>query len=39
MALVVGSATVATGMSPVVEGGLYADEIFRMVLLLHLSMM
>lgn len=29
MALVVGSATVATGMSPVVEGGLYADEIFQ----------
>lgn len=29
MALVVGQATVATGMSPVVEGGLYADEIFQ----------
>lgn len=29
MALVVGEATVATGMSPVVEGGLYADEIFQ----------
>ena len=29
MALVVGSATVASGMSPVVEGGLYADEIFQ----------
>ena len=29
MALVVGSATVATSMSPVVEGGLYADEIFQ----------
>lgn len=29
MALVVGHATVATGMSPVVEGGLYADEIFQ----------
>lgn len=29
MALVVGKATVATGMSPVVEGGLYADEIFQ----------
>lgn len=29
MALVIGSATVATGMSPVVEGGLYADEIFQ----------
>lgn len=28
MALVVGSATVATGMSPVVEGALYADQIF-----------
>lgn len=28
MALIVGSATVATGMSPVVEGALYADEIF-----------
>lgn len=28
MALVVGSATVATGMSPIVEAGLYADEIF-----------
>lgn len=28
MALVVGSATVATGMSPVVEAGLYADQIF-----------
>jgi len=29
MALVVGQATVATGMSPVVEGGLYADEVFQ----------
>lgn len=29
MALVVGNGTVATGMSPVVEQGLYADEIFR----------
>lgn len=29
MALVVGQATVATGMSPIVEGGLYADEIFQ----------
>lgn len=29
MALVVGQATVATGMSPVVECGLYADEIFQ----------
>lgn len=29
MALVVGNATVATGMSPVVESGLYADEIFQ----------
>ena len=29
MALIVGSATVATGMSPIVEGGLYADEIFQ----------
>lgn len=29
MALVVGSAAVATGMSPIVEGGLYADEIFQ----------
>lgn len=28
MALVVGKATVATGMSPVVEAGLYADKIF-----------
>lgn len=28
MALVVGSATVATGMSPIVEAGLYADAIF-----------
>lgn len=28
MALVVGSATVATGMSPIVEGALYADPIF-----------
>lgn len=28
MALVVGSATVATGMSPIVEGALYADQIF-----------
>ena len=29
MALVVGSATVATAMSPIVEAGLYADEIFK----------
>lgn len=29
MALVIGGATVATGMSPLVEGGLYADEIFQ----------
>lgn len=29
MALVIGAATVATGMSPVVESGLYADEIFQ----------
>ena len=28
MALIVGSATVATGMSPIVEGALYADQIF-----------
>lgn len=28
MALVIGSATVATGMSPIVEAGLYADPIF-----------
>lgn len=28
MALVVGSATVATGMSPIVEAALYADQIF-----------
>lgn len=28
MALLVGSATVASGMSPVVEGALYADEVF-----------
>ena len=28
MALVVGNATVATGMSPIVEAGLYADAIF-----------
>jgi len=29
MALVVGNGTVASGMSPIVEQGLYADEIFR----------
>lgn len=29
MALVVGNATVATAMSPIVEAGLYADEIFK----------
>ena len=29
MALVVNGATVATAMSPIVEAGLYADEIFR----------
>lgn len=29
MALVVGNGSVATGMSPIVEQGLYADEIFR----------
>ena len=29
MALVVGNGSVASGMSPVVEQGLYADEIFR----------
>lgn len=28
MALVIGNATVATGMSPIVEAGLYADSIF-----------
>lgn len=28
MALVVGNATVATGMSPIVEAGLYADSVF-----------
>lgn len=28
MALVVGNATVATGMSPIVEAGLYADPVF-----------
>ena len=29
MALVVNGATVATAMSPIVEAGLYADEIFK----------
>lgn len=29
MSLIEGQVTVATGMSPVIEGGLYADEIFR----------
>lgn len=28
MALIIGNATVATGMSPIVEAGLYADSIF-----------
>ncbi len=28
MALVIGNATVATGMSPIVEAGLYADSVF-----------
>lgn len=28
MALIVGNATVATGMSPIVEAGLYADQVF-----------